>query len=205
MSPDNPSDVDVEDVVRELTILEETVSSPEERRAVRRTRRLTERIPGGRQIQKYTGRDITESAVGGIAFSLPLLVEDGVFDIAAWFATMSVGPVPVFLALNVLFVIALTTAILFGTDFREVAVTRPFFGIVPRRLVGVLVVSFVVAGAMLFLWGRLHEADPTRVEQLGRITVLWAAAALGASLGDLLPGESRGRDLADVTDRFRDR
>jgi hypothetical protein len=48
---------------------------------------------------------------------------------------------------------------------------------------------------MLLFWGRLHEGDPTALERVGRIAVVWAAAAFGAGLGDILPGESQGEDL----------
>jgi hypothetical protein len=37
--------------------------------------------------------------------------------------------------------------------------------------------------------------DPTTMAIFARVTVIWAAASLGASLGDILPGESRGTDL----------
>jgi len=50
----------------------------------------------------------------------------------------------------------------------------------------------------MFMWGRLHEENPTTLEQFGRVTVIWAAAALGATLGDILPGESKGQDLAEM-------
>lgn len=201
--PEDAGGYEIDDVLRQLDELEETVSSDEERHGVRQTRRMLERVPGSNRIRKYTTRDVSEGAVGAIVFSLPLLVEDGVFDIAEWFAATRVGPVPVFLAANVAFVCVLTAGLLYATDFRDV-VTTPILGVVPRRLVAVLAVSFVVAAAMLYLWGRLHAGDPTRLEALGRITVVWAAAALGATIADILPGESSGTDIreriADIGD-----
>ena len=191
------SEYGIDDVLEQLEELETTVSSSEERREVRRIKRMLEHVPGGDQIQKYTTRDVAEGFVGGIIFSLPLLVEDGVFEIAEWFVAFSVGPLPVFLAANVVFVVAIVAGLLYYTDIRDVAM-RPLFGIVPRRLLAVLAISFFVAAAMMFMWGRLHEEDPTRLEQLARVTVIWAAAAFGATLGDILPGESHGSDLGDV-------
>ena len=189
---------DVEDVLEQLRVLERTVTTPEERREVERAKRMIKHVPGSDRIRKYTTRDISEGIVGGIVFSLPLLVEDGVFEIAEWFLAFTVGPLPVFLAVNSIFVVALATGLLYATDFRDVRVTRPIFGIVPRRLLGVLVISFTVAAVMMYMWGRLHEEDPTALERLARITVLWAAAALGATLGDILPGESSGTDINDL-------
>ncbi len=189
---------DIEDVLEQLRVLERTVTTPEEQREVERAKRMIKRVPGSDRIRKYTTRDISEGIVGGIVFSLPLLVEDGVFEIAEWFLEFTVGPLPIFLAVNSIFVVALATGLLYATDFRDVRITSPIFGVVPRRLLGVLVISFTVAAVMMFIWGRLHEEDPTALERLARITVLWAAAALGSTLGDILPGESSGTDISDL-------
>ncbi len=205
-------DPNIDDLLDELDALEATVDDDVERAKVRQTISLVERMPGSRaftsRISTYTGRDVAESFVGGILLSLPLLVEDGVFEIAEWFAATTVGPVPVFLALNVAFVVAVTAGVLYYADFRDVRDRNPFFGLIPRRLVAVLLISFLVAFSMMLLWGRLHEGNPTTLETFGRVTVIWAAAAFGASLGDILPGQSEGRALGErigeIGDSFRD-
>jgi uncharacterized membrane protein len=189
-------DVDFEDVLRQLDDLEDTVTSAEERREVRETRQLIERLPGSDRIRKYTSRDVAEGLVGGLIFALPLLVEDGVFAIAEWFLAVTVGPIPVLLAVNALFVVGLVAGLLYYTDLRDVVEQR-LLGIVPERLVAVLVLSFLVAAGSMLLWGRLHLDDATLLEQLARISVVWTAAAFGAALGDILPGESKGEDLSD--------
>ena len=81
---DNPSSsqTDIADILEQLDELEAFVSSSEERKEVRRTKRMLKRVPGSKRIKKYTSRDVAEGFVGGIIFSLPLLVEDGVFEIA---------------------------------------------------------------------------------------------------------------------------
>jgi len=192
-----PTEYEIRDVLKQLDELEATVSSSDERREVRRTRRMLEGVPGEEYIRKYTTRDVAEGVVGGILFSLPLLVEDGVFEIADWFLTVFVGPIPVFLFVNILFITVLTAGLLYATDIREIQM-RLIFGIIPKRLVTSLTISFVVALGMMVMWGRLHAEDPTLVEQFSRVTVIWAAAALGATLGDILPGESQGQDLATM-------
>lgn len=197
-SRETTRDYNIDDVLRQLDVLEETVTSEEEQREVDRARRLLKKVPGSDRIRKYTSRDIAEGFVGAIVFSLPLLVEDGVFEIAEWFVEFDIGPLPFFLAFNTVFIIVLTAGILYATDFRDIKITNPIFGLIPRRLLGVLVISFVVATGMMLMWGRLHEEDPTVLEQLARITVIWAAAVLGAVLGDILPGESSGQDLSEV-------
>ncbi|WP_418280714.1 DUF2391 family protein [Halorubrum sp. DTA98] len=208
----DPEHPDIDDLLDKLDTLERTVDHPREREKVRQTISLVERMPGSeaftKRISKYTGRDVAESFVGGIVLSLPLLVEDGVFDIAEFFVSTTVGPVPVFLVANVTFVVVMTFGLLYHADFRDVRVENPIFGVVPHRFVAVLIISFTVAFSTMFLWGRLHEGDPSSAEALGRVSVIWAAAAFGAALGDILPGESEGRELGDrlgdLGDSFRD-
>jgi len=189
------SEYELRDVFEQLDELEGSVTSSEERREVQRTRRMLERVPGRDRIKKYTTRDISEGFVGGIIFALPLLVEGGVFEIAEWFVEATLGPVPIFLFVNVAFVVGITAGLLYFTDIRDVQV-RLLFGFLPKRLTGALLISLLVAVGTMLMWGRLHAEDPTTVEQFSRVTVVWAAAALGATLGDILPGESTGEDLA---------
>ena len=191
-------DIDVSEVIEQLESLESAVSHADERAEVRRVRRMLERVPGNKQISKYTPRDMGEAFIGGLVFSLPLLVEDGVFEIAEWFAATTVGPIPIYFVLNVMMIVTITAGLLYVVDFREVKVHKPFLGFVPRRLLGVLVISFGCAFGMMLLWGRLHEGDPTTLESVGRATVIWASAALGAVLADILPGESKGEDISDL-------
>jgi hypothetical protein len=75
-----PDDPHIEELLEQLDALERTVDSPEEREAVRETRRAARRLPGrsvfGRRISGYTGRDMAEAFVGSVIVGLPLLVED---------------------------------------------------------------------------------------------------------------------------------
>ncbi len=197
-----PEHPDIDDLLNKLDALEATVDDDHERRKVRQTIAMVERMPGSKaftsRISKYTGRDMAESFVGAVIFSLPLLVEDGVFEIAEWFVEFSPGGIPVFFIVNALFVLGMTAGLLYYADFRQVQVTKPIFGLIPRRYVGVLGVSLLTAFLMLLMWGRLHEEDPTAIEQVARVTVIWAAAAFGAALGDILPGESTGQDVSEI-------
>jgi uncharacterized membrane protein len=193
---------DIEDVLAKLDALSQTVDEPHEREKVRQTISLVERMPGtgalAERITKYTSRDMAEAFVGAILFALPLLVEGGVFEIAAWFAATTVAGVPVLLVAHVGFVLVSTAGLLYFADFRQVAIRHPIFGLIPRRYAGVLLVSLLTSAVMLLFWGRLHEGDPTALERVARIAVVWAAAAFGAGLGDILPGESQGDDLGKL-------
>lgn len=196
---DVPAEPNVEHLLEHLEELEELVDDPTEREQVRRTMRVARRIPGldavEEGIRKYTARDMAEAFVGSILLALPMLVEDGVFEIAAHFVAVTVSGVPIVLAANVLFVCLLATGLLYWTDIRRVSVTNPLFGVFPRRLIGTLVISFVTAAGLMGMWGRLFAADPTTTEAFARVTVVWTAGAFGAALGDILPGESEGDDV----------
>lgn len=190
----------VEELRRGLEELASTVDDRDERRAVRRALRLLEEFPekaGG--IRKCTRRDVAESFVGSILVSLPLLVEDGVFEIAVYLLSDLR-----LLALDLLFLLGTTIGLLYAADFRELTVTRPLFGVIPRRLVSVLVVSFLTAAFMMTLWGRLESwSDPGGA--LSRVVVVWTVAAFGAALGDILPGESSAPDINDELDDIGER
>ncbi len=195
---DLPKNANVADLLDELKRLEATVDAPEEQEQVQRTIQLAHRVPGGKtfgkQIDKYTGRDVAETFVGSILISLPLLVEDGVFDIGDHFVAQ-----PAFFLGNLTFVVVMTIGLLYWADIQEVKRTNSVFGIVPRRLIGVLSVAALTATFTMTLWGRVDWAEPWVA--ICYISVIWAAGAFGGALGDILPGESKGEDLSRVRDR----
>jgi uncharacterized membrane protein len=150
----------------------------------------------GDRIEKYTSRDIAEAFVGSIFFAIPFLVEDGVFDIADFFLSFRVGVFPVYFLINTVFVLTMILGLVYWAGPQDVQVNRPIVGFIPRRMVGIAVVSFLTAAALMTMWGRLDGwADP--VESLARINVVWTVASFGAALGDILPGESSGSDIND--------
>jgi uncharacterized membrane protein len=201
-APREPDGVAVEDVLNQLEELEETVDDEAEREEVRRAMRLVDSLsPKGVRgtIDKFTRRDIAEAFVGAILISLPMLVEDGVNAIADHLLAA-----PVLFAINVGFVVTMTAGMLYYAEFRAVEVSRPLFGIIPRRLVAVLAIAFITAAFTMTVWGRLAGwQDP--VVALARVSVVWAVACFGAALGDILPGESSGEDINDELDEFGER
>ena len=198
-APENP---DVNDLLAKLDALSDTVDEGHEREKVRQTISLVEQMPGSAafrtRITKYTSRDMAEAFVGAVLFALPLLVEGGVFEIAAWFAAVTPGGVPVFLLAHVGFVLVMTAGLLYFADFRQIEIQHPIFGLIPRRYAGILLVSLFTSVLMMALWGRLHEGGPGGLERVSRVAVVWAGAAFGASLGDIVPGESQGQDINDL-------
>ena len=184
------TDPAVDELLDRLETLERAVDSPEEREAVRETKRAARRLPTGRvfgrRIRRYTGRDMAEAFIGSTVIGLPLLVEDGVFDIAEFFAETFLADIPVVLVANLVFTVGVVVALLYYTDIQHVEISDPLLGVVPRRLLGVLVISLGTAAALMAMWGRLEGIGPWMA--FCRISVVWAGMAIGASLGDLLPG-----------------
>jgi len=192
----------------EFDDLESMVDDSGERHEVNRIRaqaiEATLEDAFGDTIQKYTSRDVAEGFVGSIFFSIPFLVEDGVFDVAAFFLSFRVGLFPVFFLVNATFVLLMILALVYWAGPQDVRVSRPILGVVPRRLVGIAAVSFLTAAALMTMWGRVGNwQDP--VVALARISVVWTVASFGAALGDILPGESSGADINDDLAALGDR
>ena len=197
---DRPEDVTVPDLLEQLDRLEETVDAAEERKEVEQTRQMAEQLRTGlfgNRVRKYTSRDIAQAFVGSIVFSLPLLVEDGVYEIGDHFLAVQFAGVPVFLLGNVVFLTMMTGALIYWADIQRIDVTTRIAGIpVPRRLLGTLAVSLLTATVMMTLWGRVEGWEDPAVA-FARISVIWTAAAIGGALGDIIPGESAGRDIGE--------
>lgn len=180
--------------------LEALVTRPALRNDVRRIRDRTGHAaldtPFGDQVRKYTSRDIAEAFVGSVFFSIAFLVEDGVFDVAAYFLSFRLNQFPVFFLVNIGFVLVMVSALVYWAGPQDVQASRPVFGVIPRRLIGIAVVSFVTVAALMTMWGRVDNWQSPTVA-IARITVVWTVAAFGAALGDILPGESSGDDIND--------
>lgn len=184
----------------QLTELEASFDDDSHRSEVREIRTRTEHAISnegfGDNIRKYTSRDIAEAFVGSIFFSIPFLIEDGVFDVAAYFLSFRIGEFPVFFLMNSGFVLLMVTALVYWTGPQNVQIYRPVFGVIPRRLLGITVVSFLTATALMTMWGRVNGwEDP--IIAIARCNVVWTVASFGAALGDILPGESSGDDIND--------
>ena len=183
---ESSGDATVEELLEALESVEETVDAPEERREVREAMGIARRIPGnrvvGRVITEFTRKDKAEAFVGSVVVGLPLLVEDGVLEIGEFLATR-----PSFFVVNLALAVSLVVGILYVADFREVRVSDPYFDMVPRRPVWVIAIAFVTATAMMTLWGRVTWDEPWI--DLCRVSVIFTGMAIGASLGDILPGE----------------
>lgn len=201
--PGCPSDVElVTELHHQLDALDSVAAESSVKQQIRAVTRRTETaIHPDRwfdaRIRKYTSRDMAEAFVGSVFFSIPLLVEDGVFDVADYFLSFRIGEFPIFFILNAAFVVASVAMLVYWAGPQNVDVTRPLFGIIPRRLLGITVVSFLTVAALMTMYGRVGNwADP--IVAIARISAVWTVAAFGAALGDILPGESSGADINDA-------
>ena len=143
-------------------------------------------MSGGLTVDWFVGRE----GYAKIGF------EDGVFDVADYFLSFQVGVFPVFFVVNTAFVLVMILLLVYWAGPQDVQMSRPILGFVPRRLVGISVVSFLTAAALMTMWGRVDAwEDP--VIAVARVSVVWTVASFGAALGDILPGESSGDDIND--------
>lgn len=179
-----PPDPGIDDLLDELETLEETVNDSAEREQVRETMRVARRVrPGvfGQVIRGFDRHDAAEALVGSVVFGIPMLVEGGTLEIGAFVAAN-----PPALLVTLAGTVALVIGVLYVAEIQQVEIHRPLFGVVPRRLVGVLTVSSVTAVVTMTLWGRVDWADPWLA--LCQTSVTFSAMAVGAALGDILPG-----------------
>ena len=161
------------------------MDDPEEREQVRETIRVARKVtvPGtfGRAIRGFDRRDASEALVGSVVFGIPMLVEGGTIEIGEFIATH-----PVSLVVTLLGTVVLVVGLLYVAKIQRVEIHEPLFGLIPRRLAGVLGVSFATALFMMTVWGRVDWTDPWLA--LCQTSVTFSAMALGAALGDILPG-----------------
>ncbi|NEU57173.1 DUF2391 domain-containing protein [Halorussus sp. MSC15.2] len=184
-SADPSEDPEMEDLLDELEELEDTVDDPEEREQVRETMRMARRVSTpsafGRVIRGFDRHDAAEALVGSVVFGIPMLVEGGTIEIGEFIAAH-----PASLVVTLVGTIGLVIGLLYVAEIQQVEIHRPLFGFVPRRLAGVVGVSFLTAVVMMTVWGRVDWADPWLA--LCQTSVTFSAMALGAGLGDILPG-----------------
>ncbi|WP_137287483.1 DUF2391 domain-containing protein [Halorussus salinisoli] len=182
---DSPEDPELEDLLDELETLEDTVDDPEEREQVRETMRVARRVSTprafGRVIRGFDRHDAAEAAVGSIVFGVPMLVEGGTLEVGAFLATH-----PLALVGTLVGTVAVVVGVLYVAEIQQVEIHQPFFGLVPRRLAGVLGISFATAVVLMTGWGRVEWTDPWLA--VCQTAVTFAPMALGGALGDILPG-----------------
>ncbi|QGN06962.1 DUF2391 domain-containing protein [Halorhabdus sp. CBA1104] len=180
--PDQPN---VADLLDELDELEATVDSPEERERVESVRETALSVsssgPFGRVISGFDRADASEALLGSVLFGIPMFVEGGTSEVGNYLAAH-----PYFLVGTVGCTFALVAGILYVAEIQDVRVVDPYFGFIPQRFAGVLVIASVTALVLMTLWGRLTWSEPLVVA--GELATAILPMAVGGALGDILPG-----------------
>lgn len=177
--------VGVDDLLDELEVLEGTVKSDDARRRVRETialaRDLDTETTFGRVITGFDRHDAAEALVGSVVFGIPMVIESGTLEAGAFVSTH-----PAYFVGTLLFGVSLVVGLLYFAEVQDVRIVDPLFGIVPRRLVAVLAIAAVTAVVMMTGWGRVSWATPWLATC--QVSVCFVGMAIGAALGDILPG-----------------
>ena len=187
MTTDDGSDAvpepDIDDVLDDLEELEDIVDSEAEREQVREAMRTARRASRprvfGRLRDSFDVRDVGEAVVGSFVFGIPMVVEGGTLEIGEAIA----DSVPA-MAATALFGLVVVLGILDAVQFQDVEADM-LFGVVPVRLVGILVVAGAMSVGLMTMWERVAWADP--MEAVAQCLVTAVVMAVGASLGDILP------------------
>lgn len=184
-SPQDEERPDIGDLFDELEELEEMVDDPEERAQVRDAMRVAseaqEDVVFGRVVWGFDRADLAESVLGALLFGVPMAVEDGTNE-AGEFVALN----PVFLGGTLVATVGLVVGIIYVADIQDVRIHDPILGVVPRRLVGVLGASFLTSILLMTAWGRVDWGEPWIAFSTCAVALL--PMAIGAALGDILPG-----------------
>jgi uncharacterized membrane protein len=178
-------DSGMSDLFDELEELEDLVDTEAEREQVRETMRAAMEADTSRTFGRvafgFDRSDAAEALLGALLFGIPMFVEGGTLDVGRYLSTH-----PVYFAATTAITVGLVVAILYVADIQDVRVMNPIFGLVPRKLLGVLVVSMGTALFMMTAWGQVDWSQPWLA--LCQVAVAWVPMAIGAALGDLFPG-----------------
>ena len=173
------------DVLDELDALHDSVDSAAERDRVEEiietVHDVEEPAVFGRLVVGFDRADAAEALLGSVLFGIPMVVEGGTLDVGAFVAAHPLALVGTLLA-----AVGLTIGILYVAEFQDVRVYKPLFGVLPRRLVGVVTIAFLTALGLMTVWGRVDWADPWLA--FSQVSVAFVPMVIGAALGDLLPG-----------------
>lgn len=177
---------DLSDLFDELEDLDDVVDEPDAQARLDAVKELAgdmqeEDSTFGQVIYGFDRHDTAEAALGSLLFGIPMAVEGGTNEAGEFVAEHVLN-----LAGSLVATVAIVYGILYVARFQDVRVADPFLGFVPRRLVGVLGVSVVIATLLLTAWGRIDWADPWVA--VCTVAVAVVPMAIGAALGDIVPG-----------------
>lgn len=182
---DDDHSPDLFDLIDELEDLAEVVGTAEARKQVEETIDVAMELerPGvfGRVIRGFDRADAAEALLGSLIFGIPMIIEGGTLEVGVFIADH-----PVYYLGTLGLGVAVVYGIIYVADIQHVEVVNPIVGFVPRRFAGVVTIAFTTSLVLMTAWGRVDWADP-RVA-LAQVAVVFVGMAIGAALGDILPG-----------------
>jgi uncharacterized membrane protein len=175
----------------ELEELQAIVDDPTEREQVREAMRAAIEVQSdstavfGRVIWGFDRSDFAEALLGSLLFGIPMAVESGTVD-----AGQHIAQHPLYFAGTLAAAVGMVVGILYVADFQDVRVAKRVFGLVPRRLVGVTGTAFLTSIVLLTGWGVVEWSTDPQVAWVALCvcSVAFVPMAIGAALGDILPG-----------------
>jgi len=173
----------------ELEELEDLVDSEAEREQVRDAMRAAADVQDpavfGRVIWGFDREDFAEAVLGSLLFGIPMAVESGTVD-----AGLHIAQHPLYFLGTIAAAVSLVIGILYVADFQDVRIAHRILGVVPRRLAGVTTTAFLSSVCLLTAWGVVDwSTDPVALwNAICVCSVAFVPMAIGAALGDILPG-----------------
>ena len=174
----------MDDVFEELEELAELVDSPAEREQVMETMRTLRQSRSHRVLGRLRGsfdsRDVGEALVGSFVFGIPMIMEGGTLEVGEYLATR-----PIVLLITLVFGGGLVYGILHAAEFERIREDM-LLGTVSIRLLSIPLLAGVMGFGLMTVWGRVDWANPMIATAQSVVTSI--VMAVGASLGDVLPG-----------------
>ncbi|WGI17435.1 DUF2391 family protein [Methanonatronarchaeum sp. AMET-Sl] len=178
-------EVDLSSLVDEFERLEESVESKKHRNHIQKLKEKTIKLSNPRMfgvvVEGFGKRDMIEAFLGSILIGIPVIIEEGTLEIGEFIAQH-----PLFLLGTLVFGVLLVIGILYYTDIQDVRITNPIFGLIPRRLLGILSIAFISSIVLMTVWGRVDWSEP--MIAFSQCAFTFVAMSIGAALADILPG-----------------
>ncbi len=128
--------------------------------------------------EEFAFKDIAQQTVGAMALSAPLSVTQEVWELARQMDTTRI-------IIIIFITLAFDILLFYYTKFRTVKNER-LLGIIPKRILSIVVISYTMATVMLFVFGviGLQITDPEW--QIKLVLFIGLFANIGAGAADLL-------------------
>ncbi len=166
---------EVEELLDQLEEAEEAVDSHNQRRAIRRTRRLLTRFPN---VSRFGIDDVAQQIVGGFILSAPFVVTEEVWTLAASMNGLQT-------AITIFMVLAIGYGTLYRAEDREADTERAIAG-VPLRFLSLLIISYTSVIILAFVFDAPATFGATPFTTFKAICIGAIFSVVGAATADSL-------------------